>query len=347
MNKTMETKRSKDKRRLLLLIPVLVIPFLILGFYKLDGGKAADTPAYGAGGGINTSLPDASFKAGEPLSKIGYYALADQDSVSNGAGPFEQVKRGQEQAQTQAIQDRLAELDKEISRPAEPVSAVKGNKAAPAASMKGEVDRLEVLMQTMQQNKSEDPEMSQLNSLMQNILDIQHPERVASRIAKQPLLVDSQFRATPAVIAEGGRVVQGATVKLILQDSMRISGVLIPKGHSVFGACRIINQRLLLDIRQLRLGTSIIPVDLSVYSLDGMAGIAAPEAVLAEAVSSGADNAVRDIGMLGIDQSIGVQVAGAGIDAAKNLLSKRLRRIKVKLQAGSTVLLRNNQAKQR
>jgi hypothetical protein len=46
--------------------------------------------------------------------------------------------------------------------------------------------------------------------------------------------------------------------------------------------------------------------------------------------------------MLSADQSLGLQAAGAGLDAAKNLFSKKLRRLKIKLKAGYPLLLRNN-----
>lgn len=143
------------------------------------------------------------------------------------------------------------------------------------------------------------------------------------------------------------KAIQGATIKLRLQDSLVINGQVIPKGHDIFGICRITNQRLLLDIKNIRLGTSIIPVDLSIYSLDGMPGVYAPEAELADAAGSGADDAVRSIGMSGMDQTIATQVAGAGIDAAKSLFSKKIKRIKVKLEAGHPVLLRNNKPQAR
>jgi Conjugative transposon, TraM len=46
--------------------------------------------------------------------------------------------------------------------------------------------------------------------------------------------------------------------------------------------------------------------------------------------------------MIGFDQSLATQVAGAGLDAAKSLLNKKVRRIKVKLKAGYPILLRDN-----
>jgi len=353
----METKKRIDKRKILLLLPVLIVPLFVSGFYMFGGGKTDHSLAQQQlNGGINQSLPDATFSKDQPKEKIDFYDQADRDFMHLKSNSIADVAKSLgfdnqlEQRQTGEIDIKLEALNREINRPVEPVdyrrSGVSPNNQP--SSIKNDVDRLEVLMKTMHENKTEDPEMQQLNSLMQSILDIQHPERLQQKYrAQQKLSPDSQFRAIPAILAESKKVVQGATIKLILQDTMHIKGMLIPKGHSLFGACNIVNQRLLLDIKQIRLGTSIVPVDLSVYSLDGMLGIAAPEAMLSEAVNSGTDQAVSNIGLMGIDQTIATQVAGAGIDAAKNLLSRKLRKVKVKIQAGRTILLRNNQQQSR
>jgi hypothetical protein len=58
-----------------------------------------------------------------------------------------------------------------------------------------------------------------------------------------------------------------------------------------------------------------------------------------------ADNALQNMQFMGMDQSLGVQAAGAGIDAAKSLFSKKVRRIKVKLKGGYPLLLRDNTKK--
>ncbi|RAJ28093.1 conjugative transposon protein TraM [Pedobacter cryoconitis] len=353
----METKKRIDKRKILLLLPLLIVPLLASGFHLLGGGKGDDLSGQqNVKGGINQSLPDAAFKKDQPKEKIDYYDQADKDSLNRRANSIADVAKNLgfnsqvEQPQTREINTKLEALNREINKPIEPTDYRRGTSAVhnQPSSIKSDVDRLEALMKTMQENKTEDPEMQQLNGLMQNILDIQHPERLQQKYKEQQTVsADSQFRAIPATLAESKKVVQGATVKLILQDTLRIKGVLIPKGHNLYGACKIVNQRLLLDIKQIRLGTSIIPVDLSVYSLDGMLGIDAPEAMLTDAVNSGTDQAVRDIGLMGIDQTLATQVAGAGIDAAKNLMSKKLRKVKVKIQAGRPILLRNNQLKTR
>ncbi|MFA6275615.1 MAG: conjugative transposon protein TraM [Pedobacter sp.] len=354
----MKTKSKTDKRKILLFMPLLIVPFMALAFYAMGGGSGNQhSPKLNAG--INTSLPDAAFSNDTPKTKADYYQQSgtgsngEENGIARIAGQlgFNDASGKQEPSehdQTRQIDEKLEAITKEISKP-EPVKVKPSAAVRPeASSIKSDVDRLEILMKSMQDNKSEDPEMVQLNAMMQNILDIQHPERVIQRLQfVQSLSPDSQFRATPAIIVDNQKAVQGATVKIRLQDTLRINGLLIPKGQELFGACRITNQRLLLDIKNIRLGTSIIPVDLSVYSLDGMIGIDAPEALLTGALNDGTDDAVRSIGFGGFDASVGAQVAGAGIDAARQLISKKVKSIKVKLNAGRAILLRNNKQKNR
>jgi len=353
----MDKKSKKDRRKVLLFLPLLIVPLLVLGFYYYRKGKNNETIKNDSEG-INTRLPDASFSSDTPKTKADYYAKAerDQNKGENGiagiAGQFgfevdgsSGTSNGQEKAGQ--INAKLEALNREINR-SEPDYVRPTTSVRPQSpSMKSDVDRLEALMKAMQENKTEDPEMAQLNGMMQNILDIQHPERITERQRfARTLAPDSQFRATPAILVDNQKAVQGATVKIRLQDSLRIGNMVIPKGHLIFGACRITNQRLLIDISNIRLGTSIIPVDLSVYSLDGMVGLVAPEAALTGAINDGTDNAVRSVGF-GFDQSVATQVAGAGIDAARQLISRKVKKVKVKLSSGTQLLLRDNMQKNR
>lgn len=356
----MNTKPKKDKRKILLFIPIFIVPFMAMAFYAMGGGSGnryASPPLSAMG--INTALPDAALSTDTPKTKADYYQRADRNSVAGNDNGIRRIAgemgfddaslvRKADHDQTRQINEKLEALNREISRPEPAYSKTPTPIKAPSSGIKSDVDRLEALMKTMQENKTDDPEMAQLNTMMQSILDIQHPERIQQRLQiSQSLSPDSQFRATPAIIVDNQKAVQGATVKIRLQDSLRIGEVLIPKGQELFGACRIANQRLLLDIKNIRLGTSIIPVDLSVYSLDGMIGINAPEAVLTDALNNGTDDAVRSIGIGSFDQSVVTQVAGAGIDAARQMISRKVKKIKIKLDAGRAILLRNNKQKSR
>lgn len=348
----METQK-RDKRKVLLIAPMVILAFLAFAFYAMGGGKNIDEQGHAnKRAGINSSLPDANFKKEEPADKMKLYERNQRDSTTVAKNSILEVadRLGfngvQEDSQTVAINQKLQALEREITKPTEPRTPPKVSSPDidKESTIKNDVDRLENLMKTMQENKEKDPEMQQLDGMLQNILDIQHPQRVQERMApKNGTTTDSLFKAIPAIIVENQKAVQGATIKIRLQDSIRINGIFIPKGHDLYGICRITNQRLLLDIKNIRMGTSIIPVDLSVYSLDGMQGVYAPEALLADAVNNGTSDAIGNIGVMGFDLT--TQVAGAGLEAAKGLLNKKIKRVKVKLDAGKPILLRNNKLK--
>lgn len=353
----MEKKEKVNQKKLLMIAPVFVLLVLAGVFHALGGGRS-DPSGLVAASGFNRSLPDADLKNEQPQDKLGFYELSERDSSSlkaNGGSPVLSgfgFNGGSSPAddQTTAINAKLEALNQEITKPESPVAKSYGNEPGTVATrngsggMKSDVDRLEALMKNMQESKGEDPEVTQLNGMLDKILSIQNPGLVQQHLKSTVKIeIDSQFRAIPAVIVQKQKVGHGASVKIRLLDSLRISGVLVPKGHELFALTRLANHRLLLEVSSIRLGTSIVPVNMSIYSLDGMAGIDAPEAELSNAAGAGMNDALQGMQFLSMDQSIGVQAAGAGIDAAKNLLSRKVRKIKVPLRSGMQVLLRNNQ----
>ena len=347
----MESK-FKDKRKMMLVLPLLVLPFLALAFYAMGGGRIDQNREPGRQNGINTNLPDAAFKADKPQDKLAYYQQAERDSASQDGNGIKNIadrlgfSAPQEDPQTDLIDQKLEALNREIHRPEKdevPKQSSFNRNAAQTANIRSDVDRLEALMRTMQQKPTEDPEITQLNEMLEKILDVQHPERLKVQYTdKNPESNDNLFRAIPAVIEDNQKVTQGSVIKLRLLDSVILNGEIVPKDHLIYGICKITNQRLILDIKNIRIGHSIIPVDLSVFDMDGMKGINVPEALIKNAVSEGAVDAIRGIQMSGFDQPIAAQVAGAGIDAAKGLFGKKAKRVKARLNAGHKILLRNN-----
>ncbi|MDN3588135.1 conjugative transposon protein TraM [Pedobacter aquatilis] len=348
----MKTKtKTRDKRKILLVLPLLVMPFLALAFYAGGGGRASFRGAV-ASKGINTALPDANFKPEGPLDKMGLYAKGEKDSSWSGgiSGLTEKMGFGgrMEDEKTAEINLKLEALNKEINAAPTDIGGSKGSAASTASKngrddISADVDRLELLMKSMKADKGGDPEMEQMNSMLEKLLDIQNPARVQQKLVSKIYGdgAEREFLAVPAEIADGGKVVQGSTVKLRLLDSVVLKNIVVPKGHLVFGLCRLVNQRLLLDIKSIRLRELIIPVELTMYSMDGMPGLEARDAVFGDVASGGAVDAVGGISVYGMDGVAG-QVAGAGLDAAKSLFSRKVRVVRVKLKSGEKVLLRNN-----
>ncbi|MCD8739085.1 conjugative transposon protein TraM [Mucilaginibacter roseus] len=339
----------EKQRKFLLVLPLLVLPFLTMAFWALGGGKAGKQ-MISNNKGLDTELPEAQFKDKAQTDKMALYQAAQHDSTQDGVSPAFLRSMGLDQAgrqrtdstltsddQAQRIQLKLAQLNKQISQPEEA--------RQPSDSYTGaEPQQVEQLRKMMRDAGSShtapDPEMQQLNSMLDKIQAIQNPSSVET---KAPVAEPAKpFRAVPALIDGKQKVADGASVKLKLSDTATIKNQLLPKGQELFGSCQIVNQRLLLTIQNIRLDKQIIPVSLVVFSLDGMPGIPAPEAELSGAASSGAEDAIQNMQFLSMDQSLGAQAAAGGVNAAKGLFSKKLKKIKVKLQDGFPVLLKIN-----
>jgi hypothetical protein len=347
------------KRKFYLVIPLLVLPFLTMAFWALGGGKDARSPEPLAQRGIDLALPSAQFKDSKPKDKLDIYQSAGKDSSISSEGvnksfveamgfnPNVDTRNdsmrllqaggsGSNQTadqQSAKIEAKLAQINRQLN---EPQSASYGKEVADP-----EVKRLHKMMKTMR-SSGDDPEMRQLSNMLGKIQAIQNPESVTVKKSKE---AENAFKAIPAIIDGKQKVVNGGTVRLRLTDSVQLKGVQLPKGQLLFGACQVTNQRLLLTIQNIRVGKTILPTDLTVFSLDGMPGIPAPEAELSGAAGTGADNAIASMQFLSMDQTLGAQAAAGGINAAKGLFSKKVKKIKVKLQDNFAVLLRDNTRK--
>ena len=357
------TEAFLKKRKFYLAVPILIIPFMTMAFWALGGGRdAGKASTVVPDKGIDMVLPSAQFKDKKDKDKMDIYQAAGKDTSKTKDGVSksfiqamgfdpktathsDSVKASKTTTpiyantadqQSAKIEARLAQINRQISQPQS------ATYSAPAPDP--EVKRLNKMMKTMSAGNGEDPEMKQLNDMLTKIQAIQNPESVKPK-TKKKAESDSAFRAIPAIIDGKQKVVNGGTVRLMLTDSVKLKGVQLPKGQLLFGACQVTNQRLLLNIQNIRIGKLILPIDLTVFSLDGLPGIPAPEAEITGAAGDGANNAIESMQFLSMDESLGTQAAAGGINAAKGLFSKKVKKIKVKLQDKFAVLLRDNSRK--
>ncbi|RZM29212.1 MAG: conjugative transposon protein TraM [Pedobacter sp.] len=299
---------------------------------------------------------------------------------------------GSNDPNAEKIYRKLAELDREMKKPADinnetaayPVNNPPGKGNTPVNT--GEVNRLEQMMQAMSQSDGEDPEMQQLNGMLEKILDIQHPDRVQEKLKQTSeskrgqvfavsgkgkedkislletntetpatngfyslddnAVTNENQNAIQAVIHETQTIVNGSTVKLRLVNDVFINGIHIPKDNFLFGTASLNGERLGIKINSIRYNNSLFPVELSVYDMDGLDGVYIPGAITRDVAKQSADRSMQTIGMTSLDPSWGAQAASAGIEAAKTLFSKKVKLIKVTVKAGYQVLLRDEKQKQ-
>jgi conjugative transposon TraM protein len=144
-----------------------------------------------------------------------------------------------------------------------------------------------------------------------------------------------------AAIYEDQKITSGSVVKLLTLEPITIGIENIPQGKLIFGVASINEQRLQILIRTITNHNSVLPVDLTVYDLDGLEGIYAPGAVERDAAKQSTNQALQELDILSLNPSIGAQAANAGIQTTKSILGRKTKAISVTVKSGHQVLLFN------
>jgi len=411
------------QRKMMLVLPVLVIPFITMAFWSLGGGQGnATTNLAENKQGLNLQLPDANLKDDKNADKLSFYNEADADSLKreehlrkdpyykdslsamqnliipdtanlfsiapsyNGLN-YSPYKLSTD-ANEQRIYKKINEINKQINQPETATTDSNTSMQTPEGNeqFSNEVDRLQQMMMQMNDNPQSDPEMEQLNGTLEKILDIQHPDRVKEKlkekslknkeqvfiISKQPVknnvsLLDTGKSKKPvenkfygiekdvdteeqntveAVVHQTQTLVNGAVVKMRLLNDIYLNGSLVPKGNFVFGIAELDDERLEIKINSIRNNNSLFPVKLEVFDMDGLPGIYIPGAISRDVAKQSADNSLQLMELTSMDPSFKAQAAATGINAAKSLLSKKVKQVKVLVKAGYKVLLRDKSIQQ-
>lgn len=444
-NNPVATERKRKFLLVLPLLVFPFLTFLLWSVGLLSSGESNAQGVSTVQHGFNMHLPDAKPKDHKSWNKLDYYSQADQDSaklkealqrdwynkkglptLQNDTGGFTKNStassspfsydpspssvQNYRDPNVEKVNQQLAKLKAVLNQPpekqAKSMATVAANTQPNTTINSPDIHRLENIVQSMhQKDSSADPEMEQLNGMMDKLLDIQHPERVKEKIREQsqknrqqvfPVVAGSsndnisllQSNAVPsvrqdsilpvkdtlvytalkpnafysldddnnsgsdekpntieAVVDETQTLISGATVKLRLVNEVYINGVLVPKDHFIYGMASLNGERLTISISTIRYQNHILPVALSVYDMDGLPGIYIPGAITRDVAKQSADESLQGIGLTTLDASISAQAASAGIQAAKTLISKKVKLIRVTVKAGYRVLLRDTNQK--
>ncbi|HEY4334667.1 MAG TPA: conjugative transposon protein TraM [Puia sp.] len=343
---------TKQQRRFLLVLPLIVLPFLGFFFHSLGGGSGADSAKNKPGIGLNTQLPAPTIDPSRAFeNKLKAYQQAENDSA----------RRAQYQRQdpyrrdTPPILHSPQSVSKPVTHPADTRSEQLLQQLArlqqslhqsPPSSRRSPLLPPEPIGN--RPDPTPDPQLDRLNTLLDKVIHIQHPTDAQS----QPLLpsVPPADKITPADttansifagIPEDQTLTNGATIAIRITDSIRVNGRTLSPGRLVFGTVTFNNDRLLVHINSLREATNLYTVDWQVYDLDGLPGIHMPALLGRDVTKQSADQGIGSLNILPVDPSLGAQAAGAGVQAAKSFLSHKVRQVRVTVKAGYQLLLRD------
>jgi hypothetical protein len=122
-------------------------------------------------------------------------------------------------------------------------------------------------------------------------------------------------------------------------------GHLFESGTYVWGVAAFAAQRMLIHISSLEDKGLVIPVAISVYDLDGMAGVNAPGTAERDVAKQSTDQALQSLSIASMDESVGAQAATASIQAAKTLIGRKIKLVKVAIPENYEVILRDDNVK--
>ena len=414
MKRTNHSVKFARQRRFLLVLPLLTLPFITLMFWAFGGGKGNSAMAGpNVHAGINLKLPDAKLKDDKALTKLSFYQQAALDSAKTREAekldPYWGKLSGDSnhainnlndyglEANKAKVYDKLDELKKVLDN-AEQTSKYSrqlnaGEHVPISYSSARDIDRLQTSMQQIQTNGTEDPEITQLNAMLDKIQVIQNPDKVSYvtrqsndksfavktkkvkadisllksnntttltydtiiqsdqhnafyGLANSDVVNDSlQNNSIECLVPETQTIVAGSTVKLVLSNDVTINDMSLPSGTLVYGTASISNERLKIAIASIRYENSILPVSLNIYDLDGQEGIFIPGSISTTVAKESANKTIGSMDATLVDPSIGAQAASAGIEAAKTLVGKKVKLIKVTIKSGYKVLLKDSKEK--
>lgn len=139
----------------------------------------------------NTSLGRLGFEdKEEPVTLLG--ELMPEPATSPPVADREKVLgKSVADPNEEKINQRLAQLSRLVQSEPQLPAPIRKTETAAYANPPGngrfsqDVDKLEAMMQTMSRGQVANPEMQQLENMLERILDIQHPERVKERRKEQ------------------------------------------------------------------------------------------------------------------------------------------------------------------
>lgn len=390
MQSVIQSPAYLKKRKFLLILPLLVLPFIVLLFFSMGGGQGIPVSEAAKTGGLNLQLPDAHFIKKREIDKLGLYDLASQDSAKwkealkndpyrmGDAGPVDSMsfersqtlkdildksvsglpekgfekfnpslsKRGSEERENE-IKDKLSRLQTIVnSKP-----RVSSPEFASVTASNPATEKLSGLVKEVNSGNSTDPELSRLERMLDKVMAIQHPETVQDSLHLSPGKKETVYRvetiggdnAVSAIIPEKQTLISGATIRLQLTVPVTLGGIKIPSDQFIYGMAMLSNERLKIQVRSIRVENNILPVSLDIYDLDGMEGIYVPGSISRDVSKQSLDQSVSELGLTTLDPSFGAQAATAGIQAAKTLISRKVKQVQVTVPNDYRILLKNTQ----
>ncbi|WP_167619110.1 conjugative transposon protein TraM [Maribellus sediminis] len=159
----------------------------------------------------------------------------------------------------------------------------------------------------------------------------------SSGFNREELINDPLIKAE---IYETTTVLNGNRVKLRLLEDTRINGQQIPQNSFIYGICKIKNERLLIEVTQLPVENSFVPVKLTICDLDGLEGLYVPDNA-ARKVYQEVGASSNTSSLMGVTNNPLTYTGIRAVDRAAQTMLKRVRLKKVTVKKNTLVYIIN------
>jgi conjugative transposon TraM protein len=268
--KVAHSPKYQKWRKSLMVLLIIMIPVLFALYYVFVFRRHGTEPSTGAvkNRGLNSKLPDPHFKKGLAEDKFTIYEAAKVDSQhmreaikgdpyykkTDSISQFQKskgnaiesifeksaLKYNQQEAlinslnakdsadqNEKKLMDKLSQLRNAINRKAEAVPILPSSATPPYSP---DIDKLDKMISKLGGNKEPDPEMAQLNGMLEKIMAIQHPESMQDNL--QSISMKNRQKVFP-VNAKSGEDI----ISLIGQDGLTSEGIV--RRSASFDSARI------------------------------------------------------------------------------------------------------------
>lgn len=208
------TEQFLKKRKFLLMLPLLTVPFITLAFWAMGGGTVAKQETGTEQTGLNKELPGAQLST-DPVDKMSLYNKAAKDSLAlrenskgdpyavpdsslqtitanaysesafNGPANGYSGMRTYSDPNEAKVKDRLEALERALNQPQTTSPAYGNGTYGQKSDMSADLDRLEAMMQSMSSGSGGDPDLAALNGMLEKITEIQNPQLAQEKLKER------------------------------------------------------------------------------------------------------------------------------------------------------------------
>lgn len=255
------------------------------------------------------------------------------------------AKLAEKENRKENVDDQAALMEKSYQMAAKYMPQLQGQSAGNDQTSKNIQQKIPVVRVSRVKSQT-------VSSLEQHSTGVSHPKtsnvpRNTGFLTPTSSSAEEPKNTISACIHTAQTVMDGQSIQLRLLEQMQAGTMIIPCNTVLSGIVKIEGERMDITVSSLESAGMILPVSLSVYDADGQRGIFIPnttEATAAkEMMANMGTSTGTSINLAGnASQQLAADMGRSLIQGASQLVSKKLREVKINLKAGYRVYLMAN-----